>query len=438
MKKNILRFAPSPTGYLHLGNVRTAIFNFLLAKKNGGDFILRLDDTDQERSTQHYIDQIKYDLEWLGIYWDRIEQQSKRLEKYEDTLNSLIKNENVYECFETSIELDLKRKKQLNRGQPPVYDRQSLKLSESDKAKLRTNVSSYYRFYLSGKKIAWRDKIAGDVEVQTKSVSDPIIIKANGQFLYTLASVVDDIDYKITEVVRGVDHLTNTAVQIEIFKTLIGYNPDFAHHSLIVNSSGDNFSKRANSLSIKELRENGVEPGAVCSVLANLGSGNKIEVQNDLQDFAKNFDLKLFNTSPTKFNMDDLYSISRVALSKLKKTNLSTFMSEIGIPFEKQEAFWDMARDNVEKRSELKSLWKLCKEGATPLILSEDKDFVKLAISMLPERPRNERSWKDWTDKVREETGREGRSLYMPLRMYLTGSEKGPDMHKLFPFLENT
>lgn len=436
LKKNILRFAPSPTGYLHLGNVRTAIFNFLLAKKNNGEFILRLDDTDQERSTQHFIDQIKYDLEWLGIYWDRVEQQSKRLDRYKEILNNLIKNENVYECFETTIDLDLKRKKQLNSGQPPVYDRQSLKLSEFEKAELRKKVSSYFRFYLSGNKVAWKDKIAGDVEVQTNVVSDPILIKANGQFLYTIASVIDDIDFKITEVVRGVDHLTNTAVQIEIFKTLIGYNPEFAHHSLIVNSSGENFSKRENSLSIKELRENGVESGAVCSILVNLGSGKRIEVKNDLPAFAKDFDLKLFNTSPTKFNTEDLYSISRVALSKLDNLDLSVFMSEIGIPLEKQKAFWDMARDNVQERSELNSLWNLCQKGTKPIVFSEDKDFIQIAISLLPESPRDEKSWKSWTDQVKETTGRSGKNLYLPLRMYLTGSEKGPDMNKLFPFLD--
>ncbi len=437
LNKNILRFAPSPTGYLHLGNVRTAIFNFLLAKQNNGEFILRLDDTDQERSTQHFIDQIKFDLEWLGINWDKIEQQSKRLDRYKEILNTLIKNGNIYECFETSVELDLKRKKQLNSGQPPVYDRQSLKLSENDKAELRKNVNSYYRFKLSGNKVAWNDKIAGNVEVQTNSVSDPILIKGNGQFLYTIASVIDDMDLKITEVVRGVDHLTNTAVQIEIFKTLVKSPPNFAHHSLIVNSSGENFSKRANSLSIKELRENGVEPGAICSILVNLGSGQRMEVKNDLQAFAKEFTLDAFSTTPTKFDIEDLYTTSRVALSKLDILNLSVFMSEIGVPEENQESFWDMARDNVETRSELRSLWRLCQEGAKPLIFHEDKDFIQRAISLLHELPGDEKSWKSWTEKVKEKTGRSGKALYMPLRMYLTGRKKGPDMNKLFPFLEN-
>ena len=217
---------------------------------------------------------------------------------------------------------------------------------------------------------------------------------------------------------------------------MIGYNPEFAHHSLIVNSSGENFSKRENSLSIKELRENGVEPGAVCSVLVNLGNGKRMEVKNDLLAFAEDFDLKVFNTSPTKFNREDLYSISRVALSKLDNLDLSVFMSEIGIPLEKQKAFWDMARDNVQERSELNSLWNLCQKGTKPIVFSEDKDFIQIAISLLPESPRDEKSWKSWTDQVKETTGRSGKNLYMPLRMYLTGSEKGPDMNKLFPFLE--
>ena len=263
MTKKVLRFAPSPTGYLHVGNIRTALFNYLQAKKLGGDFILRLDDTDSERSSQHFIDQIKRDLDWLGINWDRIEQQSLRIERYRDVLTKLGNQNIVYECFETSSELEIKRKKQQKRGRPPVYDREALKLSEAEKDALRNEMDGHWRFLLSGENVTWQDEIAGEINVRTSVVSDPILVKGNGQFLYTLASVIDDSDFGVTNVVRGIDHLTNTAVQIEIFRKLSAVVPVFGHHSLIVDSSGENFSKRTGSLSIKSLREAGIEPGAI-------------------------------------------------------------------------------------------------------------------------------------------------------------------------------
>ena len=234
MTKKVLRFAPSPTGYLHVGNIRTALFNYLQAKKVGAEFILRLDDTDKERSSQYFIDQIKRDLEWLGVHWDRIEQQSLRLERYHEVLTKLKDKNVVYECFETSVELDLKRKKRQNQGLPPIYDRAALKLETEEKNILRDKTDSHWRYLLSGESVTWQDEIAGEITVRTSVVSDPILVKGNGQFLYTLASVIDDADFGVTNVVRGIDHLTNTAVQIEIFKNLSSSLPVFGHHSLIV------------------------------------------------------------------------------------------------------------------------------------------------------------------------------------------------------------
>ena len=274
MTKSVLRFAPSPTGYLHVGNIRTALFNYLQAKKIGAEFILRLDDTDSERSSQHFIDEIKRDLDWLGITWDRIEQQSLRIERYRDVLTKLRDENVIYECFETSSELEIKRKKQQKKGLPPVYDRGGLKLTLAEKDVLRNKIDSHWRFLLSGENVTWRDEIAGEINVRTSVVSDPILIKGNGQFLYTLASVIDDSDFGVTDVVRGIDHLTNTAVQVEIFRNLSSSIPVFGHHSLIVDSSGENFSKRTGSLSIKSLREAGIEPGAIVSKLVSLGTGD--------------------------------------------------------------------------------------------------------------------------------------------------------------------
>ncbi|NBR91796.1 MAG: glutamate--tRNA ligase, partial [Rhodobacteraceae bacterium] len=267
------RFAPSPTGYIHVGNLRTALMNYLIARKAGGTFILRIDDTDQERSKQEYIDQIQRDLEWLGLTWDRIEYQSKRLDRYADAAQKLRQMGRFYEAFETPTELDLKRKKQLNMGKPPVYDRAALALSADEKAALLDQRGpGVWRFMLDQQRIDWTDGILGDISIDAASVSDPVLIRADGQVLYTLASVVDDTEMGVTNVVRGSDHVTNTATQIQIIQALGGAVPAFAHHSLLTGPQGEALSKRLGALSIKDLRAQGVEPWALLSLMARLGS----------------------------------------------------------------------------------------------------------------------------------------------------------------------
>ncbi|MEH6360705.1 MAG: glutamate--tRNA ligase family protein, partial [Amylibacter sp.] len=248
----ITRFAPSPTGYIHVGNLRTALFNYMIARKSSGQFILRLDDTDPVRSKQEYIDGIMEDLTWLGLTWDRVEKQSDRLVRYEEAAQNLRDMGRLYECFETPIELDLKRKKQLNMGKPPVYDRSALNLSEAEKAELRQTRESHWRFKLDWKPIEWADGILGDRSIDGSTVSDPVLIKGDGQFLYTMASVCDDIDYCITNVVRGADHVTNTATQIQIIQALGGTVPAFAHHSLLTGPQGEALSKRLGVLALRD------------------------------------------------------------------------------------------------------------------------------------------------------------------------------------------
>ena len=437
MTKKVLRFAPSPTGYLHVGNVRTALFNYLQARKYGAEFILRLDDTDRERSSQYFIDQIKTDLEWLGIYWDRIEQQSLRLERYRNVLAELIENSTVYECFETSVDLELKRKRQQNQGLPPVYDRSALNLDEIEKKSLREKNDSYWRLMLSGKTVDWKDKIAGEISVRTSVVSDPILVKGNGQFLYTLASVIDDVDFGVTDVIRGIDHLTNTAVQIELFKNMSSNPPSFAHHSLIVNKSGENFSKRASSLSIKKLRESGIESGAIISKLVSLGTGNTIQLNNNIDEYIPKFDLGKFNTSPVKFEEVSLAEVSRRLLSMLNFDEIVDCLEVIGVPDELKRDFWSMAKDNINTREDLVSLWTLCKEGTkNPYVEPEDKELIELAVSLIGTYPREKNSWHLLTDELKVLTGRKGKSLFMPLRRFLTGRSDGPDMTKLFPLIQ--
>jgi len=437
LTKRVLRFAPSPTGYLHIGNIRTALFNYLQAKKIGAEFILRLDDTDKERSSQHFIDQIKRDLEWLGINWDRVEQQSLRIERYREVLNEFKDQKVVYECFETSLELELKRKKQHNQGKPPVYDRAALKLDNVEKDALRDKTDSYWRFLLSGETVTWKDEIAGEINVRTSVVSDPILVKGNGQFLYTLASVIDDSDFGVTDVVRGIDHLTNTAVQIEIFRNLSAGLPVFGHHSLIVDNSGENFSKRSGSLSIKSLKDGGIEAGAIVSKLVSLGTGDGLDLKNNIDELTPKFELNKFSTAPVKFEKEVLQTISRKLIANFSNSEIFPYLDLIGVPDNIKENFWIMAKDNINHKDELVDIWKLCKEGTNnPIIAPEDKQFIEVAITLIGEYPRDNDSWKTLTDKLKNLTGRSGKNLFMPLRNFLTGKSDGPDMKKLFPLMQ--
>lgn len=261
----VTRFAPSPTGYLHIGNLRTALFNYLIARKTGGQFILRLDDTDRERSKEEYVDGIKHDLDWLGLHWDRIERQSERLDRYAAEAERLRAAGQFYECFESPTELDLKRKKQLNMGKPPVYDRAALGLDEGARAKLRAEGrEGYWRFLLDHERIEWEDGILGPISIDAASVSDPVLIRADGQVLYTFASSVDDMDMGVTHIVRGADHVTNTATQIQIIRAMGGTAPAFAHHSLLTGPQGEALSKRLGTLSLRDLRAQGSSGWRCC------------------------------------------------------------------------------------------------------------------------------------------------------------------------------
>ncbi len=317
----VTRFAPSPTGYLHIGNLRTALFNYLIARKSGGQFILRLDDTDRDRSKQEYVDGIKTDLDWLGLHWDRVERQSERLDRYADEAANLRAAGRFYECFETPTELDLKRKKQLNMGKPPVYDRAALALDAAARARLRgEGREGYWRFQLDQERIDWIDGILGPISIDAASVSDPVLIRADGQVLYTFASSVDDRDMGVTHIVRGADHVTNTATQIQIIRALGGTPPAFAHHSLLTGAQGEALSKRLGTLSLRDLRAQGVERMALLSLMARLGSSQPVELRADLDAIAEGFDLSQFGAAPTKFDAEDLWPLTRAHVQALPFT----------------------------------------------------------------------------------------------------------------------
>ncbi|MAR04714.1 glutamate--tRNA ligase [bacterium] len=431
------RFAPSPTGHLHVGNLRTALFNYLIARQMDGTFVLRIDDTDPVRSKPKYVDSIKRDLEWLGLYWDQIEFQSNRLEQYAQTAEKLRDMGKLYECFESSLELDLKRKKQLNMGKPPVYDRSSLTLSKKEKDSLRVESNGYWRFMLDQSRIDWADGILGETSIDVASVSDPVLIRGDGQVLYTLASICDDTDMGVSYVVRGSDHVTNTATQIQIIQALSGNVPKFAHHSLLVGSKGEGLSKRLGSLALGDMREAGLQPMALLSHLAKLGSSEPVELMGSLDEIILGFDLTKFGASPTKFDQMDLAPLTMKYLQGLSASDIIADISALGVPPEKAEDFWNIVRMNISTLKDLSAWWDLMEKGAEPKIDDQDREFVLKAVSLLPPGQFDANTWKTWTQNVTEVTGRSGKNLYMPLRQALTGMSHGPDMGHLLPFLKN-
>jgi glutamyl-tRNA synthetase len=434
----VTRFAPSPTGLLHVGNLRTALMNWMIARKAGGTFILRIDDTDPERSREEYVDAIREDLEWLGLDWDREERQSLRLDRYAAAAETMRNAGRLYEAWETPTELDLKRKKQLNMGRPPVYDRAALALSEGDRERMRAERGAgVWRFLLDRQRIDWADGILGELSIDAASVSDPVLIRGDGQVLYTLASVVDDTDMGVTHVVRGSDHVTNTATQIQIMAALGHGHPRFAHHSLLTGPQGEALSKRLGTLAIRDLRAGGVEPMALLSLMARLGSSQPVEMRATPGELAQAFDLSQFGAAPTKFEPADLAQLTASHLQSLPLSAVEDEVAALGVPAEERERFWTVVRDNIASRGEMAEWWRLMTEGAVPLVAPEDEGFVTEALAMLPDPPFGETAWSDWTNAVKAATGRKGKALFMPLRKAMTGRTDGPDMAALMPLMRH-
>ena len=435
----VTRFAPSPTGYLHIGNLRTALFNYFVARQGGGRFILRLDDTDPLRSTPEFADAIMQELHWLGLTWDRVERQSDRLDRYNAAADELRANGRLYECFETPTELDLKRKKLLNMGKPPIYDRAALALSDAEKDALRDQRGAgHWRFRLDLQRIEWRDGILGDLSLDAGSVSDPVLIRGDGQFLYTLASVCDDIDYGVTHVVRGSDHVTNTATQIQIIKALGGEVTEFAHHSLLTGPHGEALSKRLGTLALRDLRARGVEPMALLSLMARLGSSDPVELRASMQELTEGFDLSRFGSAPTKFDEQDLFPLTARHLQGLPLSAVAGQVAALGVPDNLAEKFWGVVRENITVLDDMGDWWALFSDGAAPLVADEDREFVTQAFALLPQAPYGVDTWAQWTAAVKDKTGRKGRALFMPLRLAVTGKQRGPEMAGVMALLQKT
>jgi glutamyl-tRNA synthetase len=432
----LTRFAPSPTGLLHLGNLRAALFNWAIARKAGGRFVLRIDDTDAERSREAFVEAIREDLDWLGLDRDGEVRQSERLERYAAAAERLKAAGRLYPCWETAEELAMKRRVQLSRGKPPVYDRAALALGEAEKARLAETRAPHWRFRLAHERIEWEDGILGPRSVDAASVSDPVLIREDGQVLYTLASAVDDAEMGVTDVVRGADHVTNTAAQIQIMQALGGEIPRFAHHSLLTGPEGENLSKRAEALSLRALREQGQEPMALLSLVARLGSADPVEVRTDRAALAEGFDLSKFGAAPTRLDPADLDGLTARVLHATPFEQVEKRLADLGIAGPEALPFWAAVHANLSRFEEAAEWWRICREGAAPKVAPEDADFVAEALALLPPRPWTEETWGRWTAAVKAATGRKGRGLFLPLRRALTGRDSGPEMAALMPLMK--
>ena len=424
------RFAPSPTGLLHVGNARAALFCFLFAKKHDGQFVLRLDDTDRERSTQAFADAIQADLDWLGLKWDETARQSDRFERYDGVFETLVAQGHVYACYETPEELERKRKRQLARGKPPVYDRAGLALSADEKATLEAEGrSAHWRFKLSGNQVTWRDLVRGEQKIDTASVSDPVIRRADGSWLYTLPSVVDDLDMNISHVIRGEDHVTNTAAQVELITALGGEVPEFAHFSLMLGADGSGLSKRLGSLALADLRDSGLEPISLNAHIARLGTADPVVPAQTMQEIIDGFDMARLGRAPARFDPEDVTRLNARILHETSYAAVAERLAEIGAPA--QPEFWEAMRGNIEKFADMQNIMALINGPITPVVETDDADYIAQARTLLPDAPFDTESWSDWTARLKDETGRKGRALFMPLRMALTGQSHGPEMQHL-------
>ncbi|WP_300114223.1 glutamate--tRNA ligase [Sphingobium sp.] len=428
----ITRFAPSPTGNLHVGNIRAALHNWLWARKSGGTFLLRLDDTDLERSRAEYADAIRADLQWLGLHWDGVEKQSDRFALYEARFEALKASGHVYPAYETSQELDLRRKILLGRGLPPVYDRAALALTpEQIAASEAEGRAPHWRFKLDhDQPIVWTDLIRGEQRFDPKLLSDPVIRRADGSWLYMLPSVIDDIDMGVTHVLRGEDHVSNTATQIQMFAALGAPLPHFAHEALLTGSEGK-LSKRLGSLGVAHFREMGLEPIAIAALLARLGSSQPIEPFADMQPLIESFDFAHFGRAPARFDEGELAALNQKIVHQFSYAAVAD-----RLPDGMDAAAWDAIRPNLETVAGAADWWRIVTGPIdAPEVEEGDRDFLATAHRILTDAPFDADIWRTLTGALKDETGRKGKTLFLPLRRALTGLDHGPDMAQLLPLI---
>ncbi len=430
-----VRFAPSPTGMLHVGNLRTALVNYLYVRKAGGSFMLRIDDTDETRSRAEFEMAIREDLQWMDMQWDEEDRQSTRLIRYDEALKVLLASGRAYPCYETQEELSLKRKSQLMAGKPPVYDRSALALTEAEKEDLEAEGRRpHYRFMLNHSKVNWTDLVRGDVSYHMSSLSDPVLMREDGRVIYTLASVVDDIDHGITTILRGEDHVTNSAAQFQLFEALGSQPPAMGHLSLLAGADGEGLSKRLGSLSVSQLREEGVEAPALASLLARIGTSAPIIAKPLVANIIAEFDISNFGRATPKFSQDELMQLNARVLQQLDFSAVKDRLYGAGLG-SVDEKFWLAVRGNISTLAGVAEWWAVCHQPVVPEI--DDPQILAVALEKLPEGPFSKDSWALWTKAVGTAADKNGKSLFMPLRKALTGRAFGPDMGVLLCYMKN-
>lgn len=433
MTEIITRFAPSPTGYLHIGNARTAMINWLYAKKHGGKFILRIDDTDIERSSEKYTQAIMTDLAWLGIDHDATFNQLSRLDRYNIVKNQLIESGRLYPCFESEEELQLKRKIQLGSGKPPIYDGAALKLSTDQIQQfIAQGRQPHYRFLVNENNIVWQDLVKGEVKYAGEHLSDPVVIRENGSMTYMLCSTVDDIDYNISHIIRGEDHVTNTAIQMQMFEALSANPPSFGHLSL-VKAKDDKISKRIGGFEISSLRDElGFEHMAILDFFTLIGSSKQVQPFINIADLTREFDISSYSKSPTIYQPEELERLNHKILINFNFNDVHKRLVELNLG-DINEQFWLAVRPNLQKLIDLKDWWEICHK--MPETQGLDREYLRAAAKVLPEGAISENTWGEWTRKIAAETGRKGKELFMPLRLALTGMEQGPELRNILPLI---
>lgn len=429
----IVRWAPSPTGRIHLGNARPALLNWFFARRAGGSYVLRMDDTDHARSTREFADGIEADLDWLGVKPDLLVRQSERTALYDAARDRLIAAGRLYPCYETEEELDRKRARARLLGKPPIYDRAALALSDEDRARLEAEGRKpHWRFKLDGRPVTFSDLIKGPQTVNTASMSDPVLIRADGSYLYTLPSVVDDIDLGITHVIRGEDHVSNTGTQIEIIEALGGTVPHFAHHNLLTDAQGQGFSKRLGSQSIADFRADGYEPLAIAIVATLTGTSLPVEPYASLDAIAERLELSMISHGAARFDPAELDTLNARLLHTMPYDQAQPRLSALGL---EGEAIWLLLRDNLVRFGDIAEWSKLVTGPVEPIVAPEDQEFIALAKALLPPEPWDETTWATWTNTLKAATGRKGKALFLPLRLALTGRADGPELKSLLVLL---
>jgi glutamyl-tRNA synthetase len=428
----VVRFAPSPTGRIHVGNIRTALLNWMFAQQNKGRFLLRLDDTDVARSTEEFARGIREDLTWLGLFWDQEVKQSDRFPLYAAAVEKLTVSGRLYPAYESQDELELKRKRQLVRGRPPVYDRAALKLTDAGRAKLEAEGHEpHWRFKLETRDVVWDDLVRGEQHVDAASLSDPVLVRADGSYLYTLPSVVDDIDLGVTHVIRGEDHVANTAPQIQLFEALGAVPPVFGHHSLLVGAGGQALSKRDRSLAIEGLRQDGLEPLAVASYAAAIGTSDPVVPHFSLDELVQRFAFKKLSRAPARFDVKELRGLNAKLLHALSYDAVAPRLAEMGVGG--CEAFWLAVRANLAVLADVKDWWRVVTGPIEPVIV--DAGLCAQAALLLPPEPWDGAIWDAWSAAIKQATGAKGNALFQPLRLALTGREHGPELKLLLPLI---